>query len=167
MTLATVGADGCPSARIVLLKGIENEAFTFFTNYNSKKGQDINGNSNVALVFNWLDLQRQVRIKGVAEKVSAAASTAYFQSRPKGSQIGAWVSAQSEVIAGRVALEERYKELEEQFKMETVLPRPEHWGGYAVYPEEVEFWQGRSSRLHDRIRYTKQGNDWIKERLAP
>ncbi len=167
MTLSTATKEGIPSARIVLLKGIEAEQFVFYTNYNSQKGQEIAENPHVALVFSWLNLQRQIRIQGSIRKTNEATSTEYFQSRPKGSQIGAWTSEQSDVIVDRIVLEARQKELEERYESVDVLPRPPHWGGYQVLPTVIEFWQGRSSRLHDRIRYTKVGNDWKIERLAP
>ena len=167
MTLSTVSKSGFPSARIVLLKGVENEQFVFYTNYNSQKGREMAENPNVALTFCWLSMQRQIRIEGRVSKVSAETSTAYFQSRPKGSQIGAWASDQSSVIADRDILENRKSELEAQYKNADVLPRPEHWGGYQVQPTMIEFWQGRTSRLHDRIRFTKIGAEWKIERLAP
>jgi pyridoxamine 5'-phosphate oxidase len=167
MTLSTASKSGFPAARIVLLKGVENKQFVFYTNYNSQKGQEMVENPNVALTFCWLSMQRQIRIKGTVSKVSAETSTAYFQSRPKGSQIGAWSSDQSLVIVDRTILENRKSELEEKYKDVDVLPRPEHWGGYQVQPTMIEFWQGRTSRLHDRIRFTKVGAEWKIERLAP
>lgn len=167
MTLATATADGKPSARVVLLKGIQEEGFVFYTNYESHKAQEMESNPQVALVFNWLDLQRQIRIEGKVEKQSKMASEAYFQSRPRGSQVGAWVSPQSKVIEDRKMLDERVTEVKERFEGEEVLPIPEFWGGYLVRPEAIEFWQGRSSRLHDRIRYRLRDGQWIRERLAP
>ncbi len=167
MTLATATADGKPSARVVLLKGIQEEGFVFYTNYESHKAQEMESNPQVALVFNWLDLQRQIRIEGKVEKQSKMASEAYFQSRPRGSQVGAWVSPQSKVIEDRKMLDERVAEVKERFEGEEVLPIPEFWGGYLVRPEAIEFWQGRSSRLHDRIRYRLRDGQWIRERLAP
>jgi len=167
MTLATVDAAGFPNARIVLLKGIEDGQFIFYTNYESKKGQEIEANPKVALVFNWLSMQRQIRIQGTVEKLSPEKSTAYFQSRPKGSQIGAWTSPQSQVIEGRIALENKKVALEKQYESEANLPRPEHWGGFKIKPVMIEFWQGRTSRLHDRITFTKVKNEWKIERLAP
>lgn len=168
MTLSTVSKDGKPSARVVLLKGFDERGLTFYTNYNSRKGQEMAENPNVSLVFLWLELQRQVRIEGVVEKLSHEESTAYFQSRPKGSQIGAHASPQSDVITTRAILENKVKALEKQYKDAEALPCPEHWGGYLVKPTAIEFWQGRSSRLHDRIFYTKTANgDWKIERLAP
>lgn len=167
LTLSTATKSGIPSARIVLLKGVEVDKFVFYTNYNSRKGQEIAENPNVALTFSWLSMQRQIRIQGTIEKVDVATSTAYFQSRPKGSQIGAWTSPQSDTIEDRSILESRQAELEAQYENVDVLPRPEHWGGYQVIPTVIEFWQGRSSRLHDRICYTREGENWKIERLAP
>ncbi|MFK7774581.1 MAG: pyridoxamine 5'-phosphate oxidase [Saprospiraceae bacterium] len=168
MTLSTVSSDGIPSARVVLLKDLDKNGFTFFTNYKSQKGKEIAKNKNVALTFVWLELERQVRIEGVVKKVSRKVSKKYFQSRPKKSQMGAWVSSQSKVIKNRSVLEKSMKDLEKRFKEEEVLPCPPHWGGYLVQPVIIEFWQGRRSRLHDRIRYklSKKGK-WKMERLAP
>lgn len=167
MTLATATADGRPSARIVLLKEAVSEGFIFYSNYESQKGTEIEQNPQVALVFNWLELQRQVRIEGTAQRIEASKSTAYFQSRPKGSQIGAWTSPQSRIIPDRDFLERRSEELTEQFKDREVLPKPEFWGGYLVEPKQIEFWQGRTSRLHDRLRYTRTPEGWVIDRLAP
>lgn len=167
MNIATVGKSGVPSCRVVLLKGLKNEGFVFYTNYQSKKGRELEENPMVALNFFWPELQRQVQIKGAVEKVSAEESTQYFQSRPKASQIGAWSSPQSTVIKNREILEEREKQLSEKFKNADVLPRPEQWGGYLVKPFAIEFWQGRSSRLHDRIIYTLEDSEWKINRLAP
>ena len=167
MTLATVTAEGFPSARIVLLKGYTEEGFVFFTNYQSHKGQELAQNPRASLVFFWKALERQVRIEGLAEKISAADSEAYFQSRPVGSRIGAWASPQSTVIPNREVIENNVFELEKKYGSGPV-PRPEHWGGYIVKPVSIEFWQGRSSRLHDRILYTAQKDlQWKIERLAP
>jgi pyridoxamine 5'-phosphate oxidase len=167
MTLATASADGIPAARIVLLKGYDERGFVFFTNYESFKGMHLAENPRACLVFFWKELERQVRITGLVEKVSAEESDAYFNSRPEGSRIGAWVSPQSQVIASREWLEDREKKYIDDFAAQP-LNRPEHWGGYRVKPISVEFWQGRSNRLHDRIQYTLQGdNKWIIERLAP
>ena len=167
MTLATASADGMPSARIVLLKGFTNEGFVFFTNYESFKGQQMAENPKACLVFFWKELERQVRITGLIQKISAAESDAYFISRPKGSQVGAWASPQSRVIESRDWLDNQYKKLEAE-KQEIALDRPPHWGGYIVKPVIVEFWQGRPSRLHDRLQYTLQENGgWNLERLAP
>lgn len=166
MHLATVGPDGRPSGRIVLLKGLD-DGFLFFTNYQSRKGHELAHNDHAALTFFWVELERQVRVQGCVERVSEAESDAYFASRPRGSQIGAWVSAQSEVVPDRAFLEKRAEELEAQFAGKQV-PRPPHWGGYRLRPEYLEFWQGRPSRLHDRIAYTKQQNGiWKIERLSP
>jgi pyridoxamine 5'-phosphate oxidase len=167
MTLATVSAQGKPSARVVLLKGIENQGFVFYTNYESRKGEQLAANPNAALCFCWLELQRQVRIEGTIEKIDAAASDAYFQSRPVGSRIGAWASPQSDVIEDRAVLEQNEAFYKKRFDTEGVLPRPEHWGGYILKPTLIEFWQGRSSRLHDRILYVFDGAEWDIVRLAP
>ncbi len=167
MTLATVTAEGFPSARIVLLKGYTEEGFVFFTNYESHKGKELAQNPRACLVFFWKALERQVRIEGNVEKIAAADSEAYFQSRPVGSRIGAWASPQSTVISGREVIENNVIELEKKYA-NTPIPRPEHWGGYIVKPVNIEFWQGRSSRLHDRILYTAQKDlSWKIERLAP
>ncbi|MEA5139504.1 pyridoxamine 5'-phosphate oxidase [Arcicella rigui] len=166
MLVSTVSADGKPSARVVLLKGID-EGFTFYTNYLSRKGAELAENPHACITFFWVELERQVRIEGKMEKVSAEESDAYFQVRPLGSQIGAWVSNQSMVIESREVLEEREKHLKEKFGNEPI-PRPPHWGGYRLIPEYVEFWQGRPSRLHDRIAYTKlEEHTWKIERLSP
>ncbi len=167
MTLATASLEGVPSARIVLLKAYDEKGFVFFTNYESAKGQELAENPKASLLFFWKELERQVRITGLVEKVSAAENDEYFLSRPTGSQIGAWASPQSHVIENRSWLENRVKELDAKFKTEP-LTRPPHWGGYRVKPVIIEFWQGRSSRLHDRIQYTLQDNGgWKIERLAP
>jgi len=167
MTLATISANGKPSARIVLLKGISAQRFYFYTNYQSQKGQELENNPACALTFFWPELERQVRISGFAERATAQESDQYFQSRPRGSQIGAWASPQSVVIKERSLLEGRVKEIEERFKNEKVLPRPKQWGGYAVSPFEIEFWQGRPSRLHDRVLYTLVDKQWKINLLAP
>jgi pyridoxamine 5'-phosphate oxidase len=167
MVLATV-AEGKPSARVVLLKGLTTEGFVFFTNYTSRKGVELAENPNAALCFNWLDLQRQVRIEGVVEKISEAESDAYFNSRPFSSRIGAWASPQSKIIPNRLILEENVVEFTQKYENTEGVPRPEHWGGYILLPTLIEFWQGRSSRLHDRIRYDKtEKGDWGMVRLAP
>ncbi len=167
MTLATINPEGHPNARIVLLKGYDEKGFTFFTNYQSSKGKELAQNPHACLVFFWKELERQVRIEGVVEKIAAAESEAYFQSRPVGSRIGAWASPQSTVIGGREVIEQNVSDLEKKYA-NTDIPRPEHWGGYIVKPTRIEFWQGRSSRLHDRILYTAQNNQqWKIERLAP
>jgi len=166
MTLATATPDGVPSARIVLLKSFDETGFTFFTNYHSAKGKTLEENAKAALVFFWKELERQVRITGNVVKLNSAASDAYFNSRPAGSRIGAWASPQSQVIPSRHVLEENVEKYVAQFK--EGIPRPPHWGGYIVQPYHVEFWQGRSNRLHDRILYTLQpDNSWKRERLAP
>lgn len=167
MNLATASDKGIPSSRVVLLKGIEDGGFTFYTNYQSRKGKEIESNPAVALTFFWPELERQVRIQGLSEKLSEEVSEAYFQSRPKASQIGAWSSPQSAVIASRGILEKREKELQEKFKDEDVLPKPKQWGGYRVMPYLIEFWQGRAGRLHDRILYTLKNDIWQINRLAP
>lgn len=167
MTLATVNRHNMADARIVLLKGLEDGEFVFFTNYNSTKGSDIEANPNVCLVFFWKELERQVRIHGTAARVAEHKSDVYFSSRPTGSQLGAWASPQSQPISDREILSENYSRYEQQFADGTI-PRPEHWGGYAVRPVSIEFWQGRSNRMHDRILFKKQaGNTWTKSRLAP
>lgn len=167
MTLATASADGVPSARIVLLKGYDEKGFVFFTNYESFKAKDLAENPRACLVFFWKELERQVRITGLVEKVSAEESDLYFNSRPQGSRIGAWVSPQSQVIKNREWLDERTNELTEKYTTEP-LTRPPHWGGYRVKPICIEFWQGRASRLHDRIQYTLgEDGKWNIERLAP
>ena len=167
MTLATASADGVPAARIVLLKGYDEHGFVFFTNYESFKGMQLAENPRACLVFFWKELERQVRITGLVEKASEQESDAYFNSRPVGSRIGAWTSPQSQVIENREWLEEREKKYSAAFA-EGPLSRPPHWGGYRVKPICIEFWQGRPSRLHDRIQYTLQAdNTWTIERLAP
>ena len=168
MTLATATPDGKPTIRVVLLKSVDYEGFVFYTNYSSRKGKELTANPYAALNFLWLELERQVRMEGTVEKVSAADSDAYFQSRPKGSQIGAWASPQSTVIPDRKELEENVQQLTTVYEKEVSLPRPEHWGGFVIKPTLIEFWQGRSSRLHDRIQYTLQADSsWKIERLAP
>lgn len=167
MTLATASADGVPSARIVLLKGFDEAGFVFFTNYNSYKGLQLAENPKACLVFFWKELERQVRITGLAMPVPAAESDQYFASRPEGSRIGAWASPQSQVIENRAWLDAIYKTFAEQMQGEQIK-RPPHWGGYRVMPVVVEFWQGRPSRLHDRLQYTLEGDGtWKRERLAP
>ena len=167
MTLATASADGFPSARIVLLKGYDEQGFVFFTNYNSYKGQQLEENPRACLVFFWKELERQVRVTGLTEKVSGAESDAYFHSRPHSSRIGAWASPQSQVIPNRELLKAKEEELKTAFEGKEI-PRPLHWGGYRVRPITVEFWQGRPSRLHDRIQYSlEEDGSWKIERLAP
>ncbi len=168
MTLATATPDGRPSARIVLLKGLDPTGFIFYTNYDSRKGRELDANTHAALVFNWMGLHRQVRVEGKVEKLLPEKSTQYFQSRPKESQIGAWASPQSAVIHDRSVLEEKVAALKKKYAGVEELPRPENWGGYLLRPDLVEFWQGRNSRLHDRLQYSPDGNNgWIIERLAP
>ena len=166
MTLATVDDDGQPAARIVLLKGLDERGFVFYTNYESRKGRELAAQPRAALVFWWEALERQVRIEGTVEKVTAEESDAYFASRPRGSRLGAWVSDQSRPIADRSVLEEKLGEVEQCYDDEPV-PRPPHWGGYRVVPTLIEFWQGRPSRLHDRLEYTRAGEGWTRQRLAP
>ncbi|MBL0145342.1 MAG: pyridoxamine 5'-phosphate oxidase [Chitinophagaceae bacterium] len=168
MTLATVKSNGVPSSRTVLLKGFDERGFVFFTNYNSNKGIELEQNSNACLVFFWAALERQVRITGKAEKISTEESIAYFNSRPEGSKIGAWASPQSLAIAGKAWLKETFDYYRERFK-HGEIPKPPHWGGYRIIPAEIEFWQGRPSRLHDRFLYTQltEEGSWKIERLAP
>ena len=167
MTLATATADGTPSARIVLLKAISDRGFVFFTNYHSDKGRQLDANPRAALCLFWVQLERQIRIEGAVEKTSREESEEYFRSRPLGSRLGAWSSSQSEVIANREALEARLTEVTAQYEGADV-PLPPHWGGYRVKPTTIEFWQGRTNRLHDRFRYTREANgQWLVERLAP
>ncbi|MBV9960693.1 MAG: pyridoxamine 5'-phosphate oxidase [Parafilimonas sp.] len=166
MTLATSTKDGKPSARIVLLKGLNKNGFVFYTNYNSHKGNELTENPYAALVFFWKEIERQVRIEGEVEKVSAEESDAYFLSRPEGSRIGAWASPQSTIIKNRQLLETNVERFTKEFK--NSISRPSHWGGYRVMPLKIEFWQGRSNRLHDRLQYTKTvEGSWKVERLAP
>ncbi|MBL0356269.1 MAG: pyridoxamine 5'-phosphate oxidase [Chitinophagaceae bacterium] len=167
LTLSTATKDGKPSARIVLLKGYDNNGFVFFTNYNSNKGLELAANPQACMVFFWKELERQVKVEGIIEKLTDAENDEYYFSRPIGSQVGAWSSPQSEVIASRSVIEENVKKYEAQF---TTIPitRPPHWGGYRLKPHLIEFWQGRPNRLHDRLQYTLQhGTDWKLERLAP
>jgi pyridoxamine 5'-phosphate oxidase len=167
MHLATVNEQGKPSSRIVLLKGLDGNKFIFYTNYQSKKGRELELNPACALAFFWPDIERQVRIEGTAERVDPRLSEEYFQSRPRGSQIGAWASPQSTIIKDREILDERAKQIEKRFEQEKVLPKPNQWGGYQIDPLQIEFWQGRPSRLHDRIQFTKVDGEWKINRLAP
>lgn len=167
MHLATVNEQGKPSSRIVLLKGIDSGRFIFYTNYQSKKGKELEINPACALTFFWPDIERQVRIEGIAERVDQATSDQYFQSRPRGSQIGAWASPQSTIIKDRNILEDRASQIEKKFENSKVLPRPHQWGGYQIEPLLIEFWQGRASRLHDRIQFVKTDGVWRVYRLAP
>src|SRR5437588_4961452 len=167
MSLATTGGDAKPSVRIVLLKGFDQDGFVFFTNYESEKGKQLEANPYAALAFYWIELDRQIRISGEVTKTSRKESQTYFRSRPIGSQLSAWASRQSEVIDGRRVLDARMEEMNERFADKRV-PLPPHWGGYRLKPDNMEFWQGRSNRLHDRFRYTRQSDgSWLIERLAP
>jgi pyridoxamine 5'-phosphate oxidase len=166
MTLATVGSDLRPSTRVVLIKGLDERGIVWFTNYDSRKGRELAGNPHAALQFHWVELERVVRVEGRVEKISDEESDAYFHSRPLDSRIGAWASPQSEVISGRGVLVANAAKFGAQFLLQP--PRPPHWGGYRLLADRWEFWQGRRSRLHDRLRYTQQaGGDWLRERLAP
>ncbi len=166
MTLATASKDGNPDARIVLLKSFDDRGFVFYTNYQSRKANELSENPRACLLFYWPQVWRQVRIEGTVEKISEEESDAYFQSRPLGSKLGAWASNQSEVVASRETLETRFAELQKQFGEQ--VPRPPHWGGYRVKPIAMEFWQGQENRLHDRLRYRlRENGSWLIERLAP
>lgn len=168
MTLSTATPDGRPSARIVLLRGFDARGFCFFTNYTSRKGRELGANACAALTFHWAVLERQVRIEGRVERTSDAESDAYFASRPSTSRIGAWSSPQSDVIAGREALEALFARFRAEHPDDTAIPRPEHWGGYRLVPDRIEFWQGRPSRLHDRLRFRRDAaGGWTLDRLAP
>jgi pyridoxamine 5'-phosphate oxidase len=167
MTLATVDREGRPSARTVLLKGCDGRGFVFYTNYESRKGRELAASGRATLLFPWVALERQVIVEGAVTRVSREEADAYFHSRPRASQLAAWASPQSTVIAGRAVIEESYRVIEKKYEGREV-PLPPQWGGYRVAPETVEFWQGRRSRLHDRLRYRREpGGDWVIERLAP
>ena len=167
MTLATTGRDGRPSARTVLLKGVDGRGFVFYTNYESRKGRELDGNARATLLFPWVAMERQVTVEGPVARVSREESAAYFHSRPRASQLAAWASPQSTVVAGRAVIEESYRVIEKKYEGREV-PLPPNWGGFRLAPETVEFWQGRRSRLHDRLRYRREtGGDWVVERLAP
>ena len=167
MNLSTISVSNRPTSRIVLLKGIEHEKFLFYSNYQSTKGKELNQNPACALTFFWPELERQVRIEGMAERVDDKRSEQYFQSRPRGSQVGAWTSPQSSIIESRGILEERAKQIEKRFEGLAVLPKPNQWGGYQVDAQIFEFWQGRPNRLHDRIQFIKIDGAWKMHRLAP
>lgn len=167
MVLSTISNDGYPTSRIVLMKDIKADGISFFTNYESQKSIDITNNPKVCVIFFWPELQRQIRIEANAERLDEHESTEYYQSRPKGSQVGAWASPQSQIIPNRQFLEERVDYYEQEFKELDVLPRPAHWGGFLLRPVKFEFWQGRASRLHDRIEYAVENGVWIYNRLAP
>lgn len=166
MTLATADVSNIPHARIVLLKGVDDKGFVFFTNYESSKGREMEANPNVAAVFFWSELERQVRIEGKVVKLKEEENDIYFHSRPEGSKLGAWSSPQSRKVPDRSVLEDQYKKMEEKFSGATI-PRPEYWGGYRIEPHAIEFWQGRPSRLHDRIFFQLIEGQWRKSRLAP
>ena len=164
-TLSTYDKNSFPNSRVLLLREVTNDGFIFFTNYNSKKGQEMELNSKVALNFFWPSLERQIRIQGIVEKASEVISDTYFQSRPYKSQIGAWSSNQSNIIDSRLRLEERFLQFSNKYPVK--VPRPKHWGGYIVKPKNIEFWQGRASRLHDRFFFSNDGGKWKVDRLAP
>ena len=166
MTLATATPEGMPSARIVLLKGADARGFVFYTNTQSRKGDELTANAQAALLFHWKTLGRQIRIEGLVEGVTNTEADAYFATRPRISRLGAWASRQSEVIADRESLDARFDELQSQYP-DGEVPRPENWGGYLVVPDVIEFWQGRPNRLHDRLQFSRRGSGWVVERLAP
>jgi len=166
LSLATCSTDGMPSVRTVLLKAFDHRGFVFYTNYGSRKARDIEANPRAAMLFHWLELDRQVKIQGAVERVSSRESLAYFRSRPRGSQLGAWCSDQSRPIASRTLLEQAFESMKRKFR-DGDIPLPDFWGGYRVIPERIEFWQGRENRLHDRFEYQKAGDGWEIRRLAP
>lgn len=167
MVVATVSADGRPSSRTVLLKGLDERGFVFFTNYRSRKAAELDANPACSLLFPWHVLERQVRVDGTAARLTEAENAAYFASRPRASQLGAWASPQSQVVSSRAELDERYDEVATRFGDDGEVPLPPHWGGYRVAPEAVELWQGRRGRMHDRLRYRRVPEGWLVERLAP
>lgn len=169
MILATATPSGAPSARTVLLKGVDERGFIFYTNYESRKARELSQNPNAALVFPWIEIERQVRIEGTVQRLPADESAEYFESRPRGSQLGAWASPQSQVIESRDILEQKLAAVQAKYDAEEPVPCPPHWGGYIVQPTQIEFWQGRPDRLHDRLRYRRESaeEDWVLERLAP
>ncbi len=166
MTVSTIGLDGIPSSRVLLLKTIEDGDFYFFTNYDSDKAKELERNPGIGMNFFWPEIERQIRVKGICKKASLEKSKEYFHSRPRLSQIGAWASYQSQPLLSRKQLDEKFDELKIKWDGQEI-PYPEHWGGYAVTPTEIEFWQGRQSRLHDRFRYSSEGGKWKSERLNP
>ena len=166
VTLATADASGQPSARMVLLRGVDERGFAFFTNFNSRKGRELEANPKAALCIHWITLDEQIRIEGTVERLSDGEADAYFDSRPRGSQLGAWASDQSSLLPSREALEERYREVERQFEGRPVA-RPPFWGGYRIVPHRIEFWYGRPDRLHDRVLYVREVTGWRIERLYP
>jgi pyridoxamine 5'-phosphate oxidase len=166
MILSTVSTDGRPSARVVLIKGYDERGFVFFTNYDSRKGRELSAMPFAALTFFWPELERQIRIEGVVAKTTAEESDGYYQSRPRGSQLGAWASQQSEPVADRATLDHSLAEWEARYR-DGPVPRPPHWGGYRLVPEVIEFWQGRPSRMHDRLEYRRAGDGWTRRRLSP
>ena len=167
MVLSTVGGDGAPSSRMVLLKGLDAGGLVFYTNYGSRKSLDLAANPRCALLFPWEPLERQVRVEGVARRLAADVSDRYFATRPRGAQLGAWASAQSSVVADRAELERAYAQVSARWPEPEPVPRPDDWGGYVVDAHTMEFWQGRADRMHDRLRYRRSGDAWVVERLAP